>query len=238
MSIYHLVITDNRPAIWQDDGVPSLQRAARVKRCNQIWRIAAIGAVLCLAAAFVPAFAQQSAAEHPANLYDPVPDPKAQVVAGHARFTVLTPQLIRMEWAADGKFEDHASLVFLNRQLPVPNFGADHDKVGGITIKTDALLLRYHPAPSSDGRFTAENLSITFTLNGKPVTWHPGMPDTGNLQGTTRTLDGALGGKTKEPIEPGLISRDGWALVDDSSRPLFDSTDFRFCTARAARGPG
>ena len=41
---------------------------------------------------------------------------------GNARFTVLTPQLIRMEWAADGKFEDHASLVFLNRKLPVPKF--------------------------------------------------------------------------------------------------------------------
>jgi hypothetical protein len=27
-----------------------------------------------------------------------------------------------MEWAADGKFEDHASLVFLNRKLPVPEF--------------------------------------------------------------------------------------------------------------------
>src|SRR5437879_5913602 len=43
------------------------------------------------------------------GLYDPVADPKAVVRVGNARFTVLTPQLIRMEWAADGKFEDHAS---------------------------------------------------------------------------------------------------------------------------------
>ncbi len=56
------------------------------------------------------------------GLYNPVADPKAVVTHGNARFTVLTPQLIRMEWAADGKFEDHASLVFLNRRLPVPNF--------------------------------------------------------------------------------------------------------------------
>ena len=78
------------------------------------------------------------------------------------------------------------------------------------------------------GKFTARNLEITFTLNGKPVTWHPGTPDTGNLMGTTRTLDGALGSKTKEPIGPGLLSRDGWTLVDDSTRPLFDSDDFSF----------
>ena len=54
-----------------------------------------------------------------------VADPKAVVVLGNARFTVLTPQLIRMEWAADGKFEDHASFVFLNRHLPVPEFYAN-----------------------------------------------------------------------------------------------------------------
>jgi hypothetical protein len=35
---------------------------------------------------------------------------------------------------------------------------------------------------------------------------------TGNLMGTTRTLDGTLGDDTEEPIEPGLVSRDGWAL--------------------------
>ena len=55
---------------------------------------------------------------------NPVADPKAVVTIGNARFTVLTPQLIRMEWSADGKFEDHASLVFINRRLPVPKFEA------------------------------------------------------------------------------------------------------------------
>src|SRR5580698_2133499 len=62
-----------------------------------------------------------AAADAPGR-YDPAADPRAVVTTGHARFTVLTPQLIRMEWAADGKFEDHASLVFLNRNLPVPEF--------------------------------------------------------------------------------------------------------------------
>ena len=62
-----------------------------------------------------------AAADAPGR-YDPVADPRAVVTTGHARFTVLTPQLIRMEWAADGKFEDHASFVFLNRRLPVPKF--------------------------------------------------------------------------------------------------------------------
>lgn len=161
------------------------------------------------------------------GLYEPVADPKAIVTAGHARFTVLAPQLIRMEWAADGKFEDHASLVFLNRKLPVPKFVSMIKQDGQsaeFTITTDALRLKY----VTEGKFTSDNLAITFTLNGKEVTWHPGMDDTGNLQGTTRTLDGALGGKTREPMDPGLVSRDGWVVVDDSTRPLFDGNDFRF----------
>jgi len=160
---------------------------------------------------------------------DPVADPKAVVTLDNARFTVLTPELIRMEWAADGKFEDHASFVFLNRRLPVPKFEKTVTKGGQnqvVTLKTSALTLTY--TNSSDGRFTPENFSIELTVDGKPVTWHPGLTDPDNLQGTTRTLDGALGSKTVEPIEPGLVSRSGWALVDDSTRPLFDSADFSF----------
>jgi alpha-glucosidase (family GH31 glycosyl hydrolase) len=160
---------------------------------------------------------------------NPVADPKAIVTVGKARFTVLTPELIRMEWAADGKFEDHASFVFLNRRLRAPKFEKMVTKGGQnqvLTIKTAALTLSYTPAP--DSRFTPEDLSIELTVDGKPVVWHPGDVDPENLQGTTRTLDGALGSKTREPIEPGLVSRSGWAVVDDSTRPLFDSADFSF----------
>jgi alpha-glucosidase len=164
------------------------------------------------------------------DVTDPIADPKAVVTVGNARFTVLTPELIRMEWAADGKFEDHASFVFLNRRLPVPKFESDNEATGpdkSLTIETDALILSYKP--SGDGRFTDANLSVTLkNVDGKPVTWHPGDQDPGNLQGTTRTLDGARGSDTKEPIGEGLISRSGWALVDDSTRPLFDSADFTF----------
>ena len=161
--------------------------------------------------------------------YDPVADPKAVVRIGSVRFTVLTPQLIRMEWTADGKFEDHASFVFLNRHLPAPKFTVSSADGGNRhIIKTDALSLSYTVAQDSSGKFSADNLRVDFMLNGKQMSWRPGMEDKGNLMGTTRTLDGALGGKTREPIDPGLISRDGWVLVDDSSRPLFDSADFSF----------
>jgi alpha-glucosidase (family GH31 glycosyl hydrolase) len=157
---------------------------------------------------------------------NPIADSKAVVTIGKARFTVLTPEMIRMEWVDDGKFEDHASFVFVNRHLPVPRF--DKQVSGSkLSLRTSALTLAYDGS-SAEGKFTPDDLSVELTVDGKQVTWRPGMQDTENLQGTTRTLDGALGGKTAEPMEQGLISRSGWVVVDDSKRPLFDSDNFSF----------
>jgi alpha-glucosidase len=86
---------------------------------------------------------------------DPVADPQAVVVVGKARFTVLTPELIRMEWAADGKFEDHASFVFINRKLPMPEFDrAESDHGHRFTIETRAHADVH---AREDGRFTPED---------------------------------------------------------------------------------
>ena len=92
-------------------------------------------------------------------------------------------------------------------------------------IHTTALTLVYAPG-KSEGKFTAENLSISLDLGGKEIVWKPGMAETGNLLGTTRTLDRVRGSEVQ--LEPGLISRDGWTVVDDSTRPLFDSDNFSF----------
>ena len=53
---------------------------------------------------------------------NPKANEKAVIIAGNARFTVLTSQMIRMEWAENGIFEDNATLTFINRNLPVPKF--------------------------------------------------------------------------------------------------------------------
>ncbi len=168
---------------------------------------------------------------HPAGLENPVANPQAVVVLGHARFTVLKPRLIRMEWAADGKFENHASFVFLNRNLTVPPFTQKVVRTNAgqvLTLNTDALHLRYTLQSGSDGKFTADDLEISFAMRGKKIVWHPGMPDTGNLLGTARTLDGSRGSHLQSPIGAGLISRNGWVVVNDSTRPLFNSANFTF----------
>ncbi len=111
-----------------------------------------------LAQTATPPTAQHMPSEAANN---PVADPRAVVVLGNARFTVLTPDLIRMEWAADGNFEDHASFVFINRRLPIPKFSKQIEEMGAsrhLTIKTDALTLTYdsQSLPGADTRFTPE----------------------------------------------------------------------------------
>ena len=149
----------------------------------------------------------------PAVADNPKADAKAVVTSGNARFTVLTPQLIRMEWSADGQFEDRATLTFVNRETPVPKFKVRESK-SKLTITTPALTLTY----LKNGKFSDKNLKAVFTLNGREVVWTPGMENPQNLLGTTRTLDGADGSKLKEPMEQGILSRAGWSLIDDSQR--------------------
>ena len=132
-----------------------------------------------------------------------------------------------MEWSPERQFEDQKSLVFINRNLPVPKFTGTKEH-GWEVIKTDKLLLKYKPSKTE---FSPKNLSVAFDLNGKQVVWTPGMKDTGNLLGTTRTLDGVEGATS---LEPGLVSRDGWVVVDDSERLLFDNSDWPWVMQRAA----
>ena len=144
---------------------------------------------------------------------NPRAHPDACICDGTVRITVLTPALLRLEWHPKGDFEDRASLLFINRNLPVPPYSITCDEEL-LHLSTSKLTLRYK---RNSGRFTAENLRITLSCGGHNVHWHPGLQDRGNLGGTVSTLDGISG---SVPLEPGLISRSGWVLIDDSERPL------------------
>ncbi|MFO7664534.1 MAG: glycoside hydrolase family 31 protein, partial [Chloroflexota bacterium] len=131
------------------------------------------------------------------------------------RFTLLTSRLIRMEYDPDGRFEDRPSQAFWFRRQPVPAYNVILDE-SHLTITSDYLRLTYRAESSG---FTRENLSITLLPDGP--TWQYGDIDTGNLMGTTRTLDKASG---RTHVEPGLLSRDGWTVVDDSRTLVFNQT--------------
>lgn len=147
---------------------------------------------------------------------NPKAHPDAVVVSGNARFTVLTPEMIRIEYSERGVFEDRATFAITNRNLDVPHFNQSEDDEY-LYLDTDKLSLKYRkgsdpvtlPASSS-------NLSVTFSQSGREVLWYPGKPDPLNLKGTCRTLDGSNGDNKRSELENGLISRSGWAVIEDS----------------------
>ena len=146
--------------------------------------------------------------------FTPVADPAAVVVFQNARFTVLTSRLIRMEYSAANSFEDRPSQVFWFRKQPVPKFQT-RESLEKVEIITEDLHLVYTP----DGKgFSEQTLSITFKKSGQ--VWKFGDGDEGNLLGTTRTLDCVSGLAT---LEKGLISRDGWSVVDDTRTLVFNA---------------
>ena len=100
---------------------------------------------------------------------NPKADENAVVVAGNARFTVLTPQLIRMEWSEDGVFEDRATLTFVNRKTDVPKFKVTNSR-NKVVIRTEKLTMTY----IKGAKFSAENLSAEFAMGEKKVVWHYG----------------------------------------------------------------
>lgn len=157
---------------------------------------------------------------------NPVANPKAIIISGFARFTVLTPQTIRMEYDSTCKFNNAATFIVINRRLPVPAFTHTLSN-GWLIINTAALEMRYK---LNSGRFTKDNLYITYTKDKSyPISWKPGAVQKENLKGTYRTLDRMDGDsdfylKKHLDLEPGLLAKDGWTLLDDSYDLLFDSS--------------
>ena len=150
--------------------------------------------------------------------YDPVANPEAVVASGRARFTVLTPRMIRIQYSSRELFEDRATFAVVNRNLPVPQFSTREEN-GFLYIETDYLTLRYKIGSTiSSSLKSPNNLSITMTLNGRDVIWYPGKEDALNLKGTKRTLDTASGDNQRPDLEDGIISRAGWALIAESPK--------------------
>jgi len=70
--------------------------------------------------------------------------------------------------------------------------------------------------------FSPADLNVTFSVNGAATTWTPGMVDTMNLGGAFHALDcydtpGNCTADYDSAMQPGLLSRAGWAVLDDTS---------------------
>ncbi len=122
------------------------------------------------------------------------------VVLGSTRITVLTPSLVRVENTKNGFFCDKPTQTVWFRDFDEPKF---QKTISGskIVIATEKTEFCYD---------TAKNKMEYIILSDSRV-----VKDykSGNLKGTRRTLD-RTGGPA--PLEDGIISKNGVAILDDS----------------------
>lgn len=160
----------------------------------------------------------------------PVSKKEAIIQGDCYRITMLTPALVRLEYNAEGVFEDRPTQSVLNRDFPVPEYKVVETEEE-LAIYTSELEIHYNRKP-----FAANGLSIKVQggEGGWGRNWNYGQePD--DLLGTARTLDMTDGvhkisgdswhkGENpmneeyvgKVPMEHGIISKDGFSVIDDS----------------------
>ena len=147
---------------------------------------------------------------------DPLANEQSIVISGNMRFTILTPEMIRIEWSDTKQFEDRASFIVVNRKLPVPEYSTEVID-GYLYIRTEKLELKYKEGTFPlTNPFSAQNMSINFLVKGASGQWYPGKQDALNLKGTTRTLDNSSGDNMRGAMEDGIISRSGWVVIDEN----------------------
>ena len=164
-------------------------------------------------------------------------NPSSIIYEGHARFTVLSTHLIRLEWSATKEFVDSKTWLVQSRQIqPTPALFNVTRNDTHLRIDTNFVTVEY--LRNATTTFNQRNIRVTIRVNrstGETVVWNaiPGEEFNGNLLGTLRTLDGNRDSKLEldcrhQPREDlhcsyGVISRRGYALVDDTHHPQFDN---------------
>ena len=179
----------------------------------------------------------RSAAWVDGDHYSPFPLEGHVVIHGAARFTVLSQSLLRLEYSPHDppQFHDAGSFFAVNRRFPKAttySSSAGHD--GSFVLETSQLELRYSPNIHQGNAFSPETLSIKLLASG--TIWHPGIRPDGSLHGTIRTLDrvgSTVGLRCTQPAylndshcEEGVVSTDGWAVIDDSIGPRWDTLNY------------
>ncbi|MDE7443695.1 MAG: DUF4968 domain-containing protein [Muribaculaceae bacterium] len=138
------------------------------------------------------------------------------LVFGRNRMTLVTPTLVRLEYALNGKFIDEPTMLGYDRssKLTPDQYTVIRNDDGRYEINTGKMRIVYD---SDDYLFSTANLAIYYTHNGKEKKFTNRFIVRNNLGGPVETLDRV----TKEiPMQEGLLSMAGWYIIDDSRADL------------------
>jgi Glycosyl hydrolases family 31 len=137
------------------------------------------------------------------------------ITDGALRVEVLTPTLLRLEYAADGHFEDRPTFNAVDRTFAPPHYTV-HRSGGTFEVRTNALTLHYKEGAGPVSPTTTSVVLKTGTV--QPAFGSPAHPDA--LGGWFRGLDyyaGQAGPIDQIKLHQGMLNRSGWYLLDDTT---------------------
>ena len=138
------------------------------------------------------------------------------VIIGNSRFTFITDQLVRMEYAQNGHFLDDPTLFAIDRSTECKDVKVEEKSKDHYVLSTPVMRIEYY----ADGfPFGQTNLHVYFK-NGeeaKEKHWYIASRQSKNLLGALTTLDEVDGPVDRQE---GLLSRDGWYLINDTGKEV------------------
>ncbi len=143
---------------------------------------------------------------HSVSLYDAI------IVGKRYRITILSDILVRLEYSAEGKFEDRPTEQILYRNFSVPRFTKQEDS-NFLVLATKYFKLEYQKEMPFIGSKASPDQYLKITLNNSDKTWFFGAAEARNFKGSAYSLDNADGDAN---YQKGLYSTDGFVSIDDS----------------------
>jgi alpha-glucosidase (family GH31 glycosyl hydrolase) len=137
------------------------------------------------------------------------------LIRGQARFQVLAPNLIRMEFSPAKRFIDAPSVSVVKRDWPPVPF-QNREVNGWLEIDTGGMAVRYR---LGSGPFKTDNLQVRWRDDQGEHDWKPGDKDDKNLGG----VPGDIAERVVPGKETGPLSRNGYYWLDDSVTAIWDT---------------
>ena len=141
------------------------------------------------------------------------------LVFGNKRITLISPTLLRLEYAENGEFLDAPTMFAINRDsMMAGGYTVDKTADGKVEINTGKVRMVFN---DDNLPFGQGNTKFFFTRNGKETSStarnlhskHRNL----NLGGSVVTLDAV---KAEIPTNDGLLSEDGWYYIIDTGNEI------------------
>lgn len=146
------------------------------------------------------------------------------IVIGNARFTFITDNLVRLEYAENAKFLNDSTLFAVDRTPREVDVKMEQNG-NKYTFTTPAFTLNYE----DDGcPFGLMNLSANWQQNGEEKKWRIPDRNNGNLKGQVSTPMALDEVYKPVPLLDGLLSRDGWYLINDTGKDVYKDNSLTY----------